>query len=153
MIASDEVTRKTVELFSPRGVRFIGINSNSANTYQDDDFEHMVQRMETHQFPWLYLHDESQDVALAYGALRTPHFYVFDSDRRLVYTGRAIDNPRRSAQEWLRGMWWACRHDGPAGRRAGEAAGKAPGSGQAREGGRSSRSSARDRTLMKEVIP
>ena len=48
------------------------------------------------KFPWIYLHDETQEVARAYGALRTPHFYVFDRARRLIYTGRALDNPRQS---------------------------------------------------------
>lgn len=33
-------------------------------------------------------------MALAYGALRTPHFYVFDENRKLVYTGRGVDHPR-----------------------------------------------------------
>jgi hypothetical protein len=75
-------------------VRFVGINSNSKNTYPEDDFEHMVARMQEHKFPWVYLRDETQEVALAYGGLRTPHFYVFDSDRKLVYTGRGVDNPR-----------------------------------------------------------
>lgn len=95
---SDEVTRKTVERFNDRGVAFVGINSNSKNTYSDDDFPHMVSRMEEHGFPWTYLHDESQDVARAYGALRTPHFYVFDSERKLIYTGRAVDSPRDSSR-------------------------------------------------------
>ena len=54
----------------------------------------MVKRMEEQKFPWVYLRDESQDVARAYGALRTPHFYVFDSDRNLVYTGRGVDSPK-----------------------------------------------------------
>ncbi len=94
VIASDEITRQTAVKFAPRGVRFVGINSNSSNTYAEDDFPHMVERMKIHQFPWLYLHDESQEVALAYGALRTPHFYVFDQQRNLVYTGRGIDSPR-----------------------------------------------------------
>jgi peroxiredoxin len=93
---SDESTRQTVEKFGPRGVRFVAINSNSRNTYAEDDFSHMVQRMREEKFPWLYLHDETQDAARAYGALRTPHFYVFDRDRRLVYTGRAVDNPRQA---------------------------------------------------------
>lgn len=93
VIGSDEVTRSSSERFASRGVKFIGINSNSANSYQVDDFPHMVRRMEEHNFPWIYLWDESQDVALAYGALRTPHFYVFDRDRKLVYTGRAVDQP------------------------------------------------------------
>lgn len=98
VIGSDEVTRTTVEKFTDRGVRFVGINSNSANTYQVDDFPHMVERMKEHRFPWLYLYDESQEVALAYGALRTPHFYLFDRDRKLVYTGRAVDSPRDASR-------------------------------------------------------
>lgn len=95
---SDELTRKTAEEFMPQGVGFVAINSNSANTYPEDDFPHMVDRMGEHGFPWVYLHDETQEVAKAYGALRTPHFYVFDKDRELVYTGRACDTPRDATQ-------------------------------------------------------
>lgn len=91
---SDEVTRKTVEKYTTRGVAFIAINSNSKNTYQEDSFENMKSRMQKHRFPWIYLYDESQAIAKAYGALRTPHFYLFDQKRNLVYTGRAIDSPR-----------------------------------------------------------
>jgi len=29
----------------------------------------------------------------AYGALRTPHFYVFNEERKLVYTGRELTIP------------------------------------------------------------
>jgi hypothetical protein len=54
----------------------------------------MVLRMQEQKFPWLYLYDESQEIARAYGALRTPHFYVFDKTRRLIYTGRGVDSPR-----------------------------------------------------------
>ena len=98
VLGSDEVTRATAEKFASRGVRFIGINSNSARTYQEDDFPHMVRRMEEYKFPWLYLYDQSQEVALAYGALRTPHFYVFDRDRKLMYTGRGVDQPRDASR-------------------------------------------------------
>jgi peroxiredoxin len=94
---SDEVTRAIALRFADQGVRFVGINSNSINTYAEDSFPHMVERMKQHRFPWVYLHDESQDVARAYGALRTPHFYVFDSSRKLAYTGRAVDSPRDSS--------------------------------------------------------
>ena len=91
---SDEVTRETVTKFTNQGVKFVGISSNSITTYPEDDFDHMVARMNEYQFPWTYLFDESQDIARAYGALRTPHFYVFDGDRKLIYTGRAVDNPK-----------------------------------------------------------
>ena len=95
---SDEVTRQTAARFAAQGVRFVGINSNSVNTNATDSFELMVDRMKQQIFPWIYLHDESQDVARAYGALRTPHFYVFDAGRRLVYTGRGVDSPREPAK-------------------------------------------------------
>ena len=95
---SDEVTRATAEKFASEGVRFVGINSNSVNTYPEDSFDHMVERMGEHQFPWIYLYDESQQVAVAYGALRTPHFYVFDRARKLVYTGRGVDSPRDTSR-------------------------------------------------------
>lgn len=98
VIGSDEVTRKTVERFQPHGVEFVGINSNSKNTNETDDFPHMVERIKEHNFPWKYLYDESQNVAEAYGALRTPHFYVFDEERKLVYTGRGVDNPRDTSK-------------------------------------------------------
>jgi peroxiredoxin len=98
VLGSDEVTRATVERFRGKGVAFIGINSNSENTYPEDDFAHMVERMKTHRFPWVYARDKSQQVAKVYGALRTPHFYVFDQDRKLVYTGRGVDNPRNTAE-------------------------------------------------------
>ena len=95
---SDEVTRATAEKFAPRGVRFVAINSNSRNTYAEDDFPHMLERMRVHRFPWLYLHDESQEIARAYGALKTPHFYVFDRERKLIYTGRGVDSPRDASR-------------------------------------------------------
>ena len=94
VIGSDEITRNTAEKYHDKDVAFVGINSNSANTYREDDFEHMKKRMSQYQFPWVYLHDRSQEIAYQYGALRTPHFYVFDENRNLVYTGRGIDNPR-----------------------------------------------------------
>lgn len=94
VIGSDEVTRATAEKFRPEGVRFVGINSNSENTYPEDSFPNMVKRMEEYRFPWLYLYNQDQSIAINYGALRTPHFYVFDEKRQLVYTGRGLDSPR-----------------------------------------------------------
>ena len=98
VLGSDELTRETANKFAPKGVKFVAINSNSKNTYPEDDFDHMVERMNEKKFPWNYLYDESQDVALAYGALRTPHFYVFNKNRELVYTGRAVNNPRDTSR-------------------------------------------------------
>ena len=98
VLGSDEVTRSTANRFKSKGVVFVGINSNSENTHPDDDFPHMVKRMAEKKFPWVYLRDESQRIALAYGALRTPHFFVFDKDRRLIYTGRGVDSPKDTSE-------------------------------------------------------
>jgi peroxiredoxin len=98
VLGSDEITRQTAEKFSKRGVGFAGINSNSENTYPEDSFPNMVERMKKDKFPWVYLYDQPQEVAKAYGALRTPHFYVFDENRILVYTGRGVDNPRDTSK-------------------------------------------------------
>ena len=95
---SDEVTRKTAEKFKPQDVKFVGINSNSPNTYEEDSFENMVKRMKKYKFPWVYLYDAAQDIARAYGALRTPHFFIFNKERKLVYTGRGVDNPRETSK-------------------------------------------------------
>ncbi|OUW07846.1 MAG: thioredoxin family protein [Gammaproteobacteria bacterium TMED159] len=94
---SDEVTRKTVEKFNNKQFKFIAINSNSKNTYEEDSFDNMVKRMDEFKFPWLYLYDETQKTAKDYGALKTPHFYVFNQERKLVYTGRGVDSPKDSS--------------------------------------------------------
>lgn len=93
VISSDETTRKTALHFQKQGVQFLGINSNSPETYEEDSFYHMVERMHHQKFPWIYAFDPTQEVARHFGALRTPHFFVFDAHRHLVYCGRAIDSP------------------------------------------------------------
>ena len=90
---SDEITSKTAKKFLDKGVEFVAINSNSENTYEEDSFENMILRMEKYNFPWIYLHDRDQEIALKYGALKTPHFFIFDNRRKLIYTGRGVDSP------------------------------------------------------------
>jgi len=98
VLGSDEVTRQTALKFAPQWVTFVAINSNSPNTYPEDSFENMIIRMKEQRFPWVYLYDSTQETAREYGALRTPHFFVFDGRRRLIYTGRGVDNPREAAK-------------------------------------------------------
>lgn len=83
--------------YAPRGVALVAINSNETVNHPTDSFEHMVQHAKEKHFAFPYLRDETQDVAKAYGGLRTPHFYVFDAARKLRYTGRFDDNPREPA--------------------------------------------------------
>ena len=84
--------------YAPKSVKMIAINSNETTHHPEDSFEHMVDRAKQLDLPYPYVRDESQDVARAYGALRTPHFYVFDGERKLRYTGRMDDNPRDASK-------------------------------------------------------
>jgi len=83
--------------YAPKGLAMIAINSNETEGHPTDSFDHMVQRARDKAFPFAYARDDSQEVALAYGALRTPHYYVFDGERKLRYTGRMDDNPKVAA--------------------------------------------------------
>lgn len=79
------------------GIGFVGINSNDPVVYENDSFEHMVKRAEK-GMPYPYLHDASQEIAHAYGAKRTPEFFLFNRDNTLVYQGRMDDNPRHPGE-------------------------------------------------------
>lgn len=98
VIGSNENTKAVAEKYKKDGISFVAINSNSPNTYPEDSFDCMVTLMEKKHFPWTYLYDEKQEVARAYGALKTPHFYFFNENRELIYIGRAIDRPRDHTQ-------------------------------------------------------
>ncbi|UCC70958.1 MAG: thioredoxin family protein [Gemmatimonadota bacterium] len=74
------------------GLGVVAINSNSLETYPQDGPEHMreLARAEGWDFPFLF--DETQEVAKAYRAACTPDFFLFDSERRLVYRGQLDDS-------------------------------------------------------------
>jgi peroxiredoxin len=88
--------------YAPKGVAMVAVNSNETDNHPTDSFEHMVERAKARGFGFPYVRDDSQDVARAYGGLRTPHFFVFDADRKLRYTGRMDDNPRQPGKETTR---------------------------------------------------
>ncbi|HEX4053241.1 MAG TPA: thioredoxin family protein [Tepidisphaeraceae bacterium] len=97
VVGSEDRVIRLANDFTGRDVKMVAINSNETEQHPMDSFDHMVTRAKEKKFPFPYLRDESQEVALAYGALRTPHFYVFDAQRKLRYTGRLDDNPKNAA--------------------------------------------------------
>jgi hypothetical protein len=66
----------------------IAISSNDIEAYPDDAPAEMAREARDFGYRFPYLYDESQQVAQAYTAMCTPDFFLFDSDRRLVYRGR-----------------------------------------------------------------
>lgn len=77
-----------------RGISMTAIHSNETKDHPTDTFDQVKARMAEKGFPWVSLHDESQLVARAFGAERTPHYFLFGADGRLVYSGRMDNSPR-----------------------------------------------------------
>jgi len=75
------------------GMGFVGINSNDPIMYESDNWDSMVKRAGK-GMSYAYLHDETQAIAHAYGAERTPEFYLLDSSGSIVYRGRMDDSPK-----------------------------------------------------------
>jgi peroxiredoxin len=74
--------------FKPFGTEFVAICSNDGSSYPEDSFD----KMRDKNFPYPYLHDESQIVARAFGAQATPEVFVFDSEHILRFHGAIDDN-------------------------------------------------------------
>jgi peroxiredoxin len=77
--------------YGARGVQFVAICANDAAGYPDDAFDKLEARWRDKQYGFPYLHDESQEVARAFGAVCTPDIFVYDRARRLAYRGRIDD--------------------------------------------------------------
>ncbi|MGI9435624.1 MAG: thioredoxin family protein [Geminicoccaceae bacterium] len=70
------------------GISAVAVMSNDTATYPDDSFENMQKIAEDKRFPFLYLLDETQEVARAYDAVCTPDFFGYNADLELQYRGR-----------------------------------------------------------------
>jgi peroxiredoxin len=93
------------------GINVAGINSNDATVYTDDAFDRMIAVAEEWTLPFPYLHDATQDIARAYGAVCTLECFGFDRELRLRYRGRidasrkeALPNARRDMFEAMRAI-------------------------------------------------
>jgi peroxiredoxin len=75
-------------LLLAEGIGFAAICSNDATDYPEDSFANMKRFAQAHNFPFPYLHDESQSVARAYDAVCTPDYFGYDKDLKLKYRGR-----------------------------------------------------------------
>ena len=99
-------------LLMGEGVGFAAICSNDARSYPEDSFPKMGDFARAHDFPFPYLHDESQAVARAYGAVCTPDYFGYDRALKLEYRGRLDEgrtappppNARRELLEAMRAI-------------------------------------------------
>ncbi|MFL2976315.1 MAG: thioredoxin family protein [Candidatus Thalassarchaeaceae archaeon] len=92
VVASEERIESIASFCRENGLGFVGINSNDSIVYSSDNWDNMIIRAGEMSYP--YLHDFDQTIAHAYGAERTPEFYLIDGKGIIVYRGRLDDSPR-----------------------------------------------------------
>jgi len=86
-----ELDKKYADL----GYPVIAINPNDVKKSPDDSFELMQELAKEKNYSFPYLYDETQEIAKAYGATRTPHAYVLkkESNNLIIrYIGAIDDN-------------------------------------------------------------
>ena len=77
---------------APMGWPVVAIMPNDPSVQPGDGFDKMVERAKEKKYPFEYLLDEGQKVFPAYGAVRTPHVFLLDKDRKVRYIGGVDDN-------------------------------------------------------------
>ncbi len=77
---------------SALGANIIAISSNDEIAYPEDSYENMKNRAQMKKYSFPYLHDSTQEVAKAFGAVCTPDFFVYDRHLELAYRGRLDDS-------------------------------------------------------------
>jgi len=78
--------------YESAGLQIVAINSNNPFLSPSDTYPEMVKRAKEAGYNFPYLKDEDGGIARSYGALTTPHAFVFDRNRRLRYRGRIDDS-------------------------------------------------------------
>ena len=71
-----------------QGVRVVAISSNDVDAFPEDGPEPMARFASERGFGFPYLYDADQKVALAFGAVCTPDFFLYDAEGRLYYCGQ-----------------------------------------------------------------
>ena len=89
------------------GVNTVAIMSNDPSEYPEDSFKNMRKIAQDMDFPFLYLLDDTQAVAKAYGAVCTPDFFGFNAELRLQYRGRFDESRKETAPNSTRDLFHA----------------------------------------------
>jgi peroxiredoxin len=74
--------------YQAQGLAIVAVSPNDVASYPQDGPTYMVEFARENGFAFPYLYDDTQQVALAYGAVCTPDLFLFDGQRRLAYRGQ-----------------------------------------------------------------
>lgn len=88
---NDELV-KLANDYGNKGIGFVAISSNDAENYPEDSPGNMKKVAAQLKYPFPYLYDETQQVAMLYNAACTPDFFIYDENLQLVYRGQLDDS-------------------------------------------------------------
>jgi peroxiredoxin len=75
--------------YKAKGVQIVAVNVNNVDA---DKLDKMIEVAKAKKFNFPYLYDVSQKMGRDYGATVTPHVFVMDKNRKIVYMGAIDDN-------------------------------------------------------------
>ena len=78
--------------YAPQGYPVIAINPNDPAVQPEDSYSNMINRAKEKGFTFPYLLDEGQKIYPQYGATKTPHVFLLNADRKVMYMGAIDDN-------------------------------------------------------------
>ncbi len=81
--------------YRKKGFPVIAINPNDVTIRPGDSYDAMVDRAIDKDYSFHYLHDEDQEIAMRFGAAKTPHVYLLQNvndEFKIAYIGSIDDN-------------------------------------------------------------
>jgi len=111
----DRIIRDMTEL-RQYGIGAVAISANDPGDYPEDSFANMKRVAQEFNYPFPYLHDETQEVARAYGAVCTPDFFGYNKDLELQYRGRLDESRKEPAPGARRDLFEAMKQIARTGR-------------------------------------
>ena len=89
------------ELCSKNNIGFVAVNSNASQHDGVDSFDSMKKHAKKYEYIFPYVLDSGSRLAKAFGAMVTPHVYLFDKNGDLRYRGAIDDGPKRVKLNYL----------------------------------------------------
>tara|TARA_A100001234_G_scaffold216920_1_gene223527 strand:+ start:1631 stop:2239 length:609 start_codon:yes stop_codon:yes gene_type:complete len=73
-------------------IGMVYINSNEARRDRDDSIDKMKEHARKMGYKYPYLIDRNSKIANSFGAKTTPHIFLFNKNKKLIYKGAIDDN-------------------------------------------------------------
>ncbi|MGB8192970.1 MAG: thioredoxin family protein [Chitinophagaceae bacterium] len=93
VVKNQSRTKEICQYALSKGMGVVVLNSNEGQRDADDSYNEMQDYAKAQGYEWFYAVDKNNELADAFGAMRTPECYLFDKSGKLVYHGAIDDSP------------------------------------------------------------